>query len=272
MNNSQVNESRDRNPSRSEATLVSIIIPCYNYAHFLSEAIDSALRQTYPNIEILVIDDGSRDATANIAARYRNQVQYFYKSNGGLSQARNYGVRQCNGQYIVFLDADDLLEPTFIEECLEILLANPKFAFVYTQLRYFGNVEQITNHPDYDVERLKLGNYINACALLKKDLVCRHPYDESNRTSWEDWDFYLTLASQGYYGILLNKPLVRYRRHGESMTSKLEPVIKQKLRVSILGRHIRLVGLKMYLKQYWKLHRLQMSYKIRGAIHQLGWS
>ncbi|KAA0231870.1 glycosyltransferase [candidate division KSB1 bacterium] len=251
----------------NKAPLVSIVIPCYNYAHFLPEAIESALHQTYANVEILVVDDGSTDNTPGVAAGYKGRVSYHRKPNGGLSQARNYGARLCHGEYVVFLDADNRLEPTFVQECLGMFAVHPNAAFVYTQLRHFGDLNYVTDHPAYDPARLKRGNYIDACSLLKTDLVRHYPYDEKNRTSWEDWDFYLTLAENGFYGVLLNKPLVWYRRHGENMTKKLDPLIKQRLRVSILKRHLRLVGLRMYSQQLWRFYRLVLGRYWRNSLN-----
>lgn len=253
--------------------LVSIIIPCYNYGHFLSDAIESVLNQTYSNIEILVVDDGSCDHTAEVADKYSNSLRYLYKDNGGLSHARNYGVQRCSGEYVVFLDADNKLENTFVEECMNVMAANPQTAFIYTQLYHFGSLHFSTKHPHYDLDKLKVSNYIDACSLLRTHLVRKYPYDESNRISWEDWDFYLTLAEHGYYGMLLNKPLVQYRRHDTNMTSTLDSLKKQRLRVSIMRKHIRLVGLKLYSYQHYRLLRMQIGVELRNLKNRksIGW-
>src|SRR5215831_9104653 len=100
--------------SKGPTPLVSIIIPCYNQAHFLSDAIDSARRQTHSRIEILVIDDGSSDNTSEVAASYRD-VYCIRQANQGLSAARNAGLRASKGSLLVFLDADDRLLPNAIE-------------------------------------------------------------------------------------------------------------------------------------------------------------
>ncbi|CAN5623274.1 glycosyltransferase [soil metagenome] len=251
-------QKAQRNP------VVSIVIPCYNYAHFLPEAIDSALGQTYANIEVLVIDDGSQDDTQAIAASYGDRIQYFWKPNAGLSHTRNYGIQSCKGAYIVFLDADNWLKATFVEACLQ-RIAVRHTSFVYTQLRHFGHQNYVTKHPHYDVERLKRGNYIDACALLKTELAQRYPYDEANRTGWEDWDFYLTLAEHGYYGALVDEPLLWYRQHADNMTNKLEILNQQQLRVAIMRRHLAFVGLKTYFRHWLRLHRLQLHH-CRGSI------
>src|SRR5262245_20604446 len=90
--------------------LVSVIIPCYNHAHYLGEAIESVLAQTVQDFEIIVVDDGSTDSTADVAARYP-RVRYVRQNNQGLSAARNTGIKHGLGRFLVFLDADDLLLP-----------------------------------------------------------------------------------------------------------------------------------------------------------------
>ena len=112
-----------------EAALVSVIIPTYNYAHFIAQAIESVLAQTYQNFEILVIDDGSTDATRETVARFM-QVQYLFQANQGIAPARNAGLLASRGQLLVFLDADDRLLPEALATGVDSLNANPDCAFV----------------------------------------------------------------------------------------------------------------------------------------------
>src|SRR5829696_17619 len=110
------------------AGLVSVVIPCYNQAHFLGEAIESVLDQSYPNFEIIVVDDGSPDDTSEVAGRYP-EVSLVRQENRGLSGARNAGLARSEGEYVVFLDADDRLLPEALETHLEHLEAHPECAF-----------------------------------------------------------------------------------------------------------------------------------------------
>ena len=99
--------------------LVSIIIPCYNQADYLPETLESIIQQTYPDWEAIIVNDGSPDNTEEIALQYTqkdSRFKYYKKENGGLSSARNYGIHRANGKYIIPLDSDDLIAPTFIEE------------------------------------------------------------------------------------------------------------------------------------------------------------
>ena len=109
--------------------LVTVVIPCYNQAHFLGEAIESVLVQSYPNFEIIVVDDGSPDDTSEVAASYP-KVRLIRQENQGLSGARNTGLRHSKGEYVVFLDADDRLLPEALEAHLDHLEAHPQCAFV----------------------------------------------------------------------------------------------------------------------------------------------
>lgn len=109
---------------------VSVVITCFNYARFLGAAIESVLAQTYPEIEVIVIDDGSTDDTRSVAAAYED-VHYVWQPNRGLSEARNRGVALATGEFMLFLDADDQLRPDALETMTRLLSACPECAFVY---------------------------------------------------------------------------------------------------------------------------------------------
>ncbi|MFN0123375.1 MAG: glycosyltransferase [Blastocatellia bacterium] len=145
--------------------LVSVIIPCHNQAHFLHKAIESVLRQTWERVEIIVIDDGSTDHTAEIAARYPS-VRYVYQTNQERCAARNHGVSVCQGEYLLFLDADDLLTPDAIASCMACYAQNPGSGFVY------GRYELITadGSPMLLPPRREL-DYVNYRAFLQHNCV-----------------------------------------------------------------------------------------------------
>src|SRR4051812_30982953 len=111
------------------APLISVIIPCYNHGSYLAEAIDSILTQTYQYFEIIVVDDGSTDNTRAVAESYK-AVKYVYRNNKGLSAARNTGIDHSNGEYLVFLDADDWLFPNALSINSNCLQQNKEAAFV----------------------------------------------------------------------------------------------------------------------------------------------
>src|SRR5580658_5195808 len=120
-------------PSELEP-LVSVVIPCYNSARYLGETIESVLAQTYARVEVIVVDDGSTDATPKIAQSY--PVQYVYQANRGISAARNTGVIHSRGKYVQFLDHDDRLLPTAIEVGVKFLEERPECAMAIGEHRY----------------------------------------------------------------------------------------------------------------------------------------
>lgn len=204
--------------------LVSILIPCYNYGAYLGEAIDSALAQLHPDIEIVVLDDGSTDNTPDVAAQYGSRISYHRTRNQGLPSTLNAGLKLAKGSYCVQLDADNRLHPDFVSRTLEAIQGaqDPKVAFVYTQQRFFGERNALTSRPAYDVNRLKLRNFIDACALVRSDIGRQFPFDPAPLVcKVPDYDFFLTLAEHGFTGVLLDEALVDYRVHSTSMGQKI---------------------------------------------------
>jgi GT2 family glycosyltransferase len=141
--------------------LVSIIIPCHNQAHFLTDAIESVLRQTYSHFEILVVDDGSTDNTSEVAFSYP-EVHCIKQENQGLSGARNTGLRKSKGSHLIFLDSDDRLLPTALEAGVSCLNSHPECAFVYGHLKVIASdgsplasPEQVCVDKDHCLELLR---------------------------------------------------------------------------------------------------------------------
>lgn len=222
--------------------LVTIIIPCYNYGQYLAEAIESALNQTYRNVEIIIIDDGSTDNTREIADQYIPEIKYFYKKNGGDSDARNFGIKHAQGDFVVFLDADNKLDKEFIAKTLN-KLSNDSTSFIYTQLQYFGLQKNKSQFKEFNFDTLKYQNDIDACSLIRKEVFQFVQYD-INFSVFQDWDFYLSLGEKGFFGKLLDEPLVHYRKHSKSQISKLK---------SSDTASERLAYIKIYNK-HWKLY------------------
>jgi glycosyltransferase involved in cell wall biosynthesis len=193
--------------------LTSIIIPCYNQSNWLSEAIESSLNQTYKNIEVIVVNDGSTDNTSEIAKKYN--IKLIEKENGGLSSARNAGIKEARGKYILPLDADDKILPEFIEKTIGL------DDIVSTAQQEFGDSNTLWNtqpeHPSH--EMFKSNNQINCCALhLKEIWEDIGGYDEK-MTGYEDWDYWYRATKNGYTITVIREPLFLYRKHGHSMVT-----------------------------------------------------
>lgn len=205
-------------------SLVTILIPCHNYGLYLGEAIESALAQSYPRIEVLVMDDGSTDDTPGVAASYGQRIRYCRSPNRGLPTTLNSGLKLVQGDFYVQLDADNRLHRDFVARTLDVMqrAQDPRVAFVYTQQRFFGERNCLTARPAYDVHRLKERNYIDACSLVRSDIGRRFQYDPAPLVcKVPDYDFYLTLAEHDFIGVLLDEPLVDYRIHSTSMGRKI---------------------------------------------------
>lgn len=196
--------------------LVSIVIPCYNQAKWLPDAIESALNQTYKYTEIIVVDDGSTDDTFKVAKKY--PVKVLKKKNGGLSSARNSGIKISKGYYILPLDSDDMIKPEMIEKCLE---ANDDI--VSTAQQEFGDSDNLWNnqptHPKFN--DFWTANRINYCSLYKRKVwEDVGGYDEDNNKGYEDWDFWMMATKKGYSVTVIKDPLFLYRKHGDSMITE----------------------------------------------------
>lgn len=216
-----------------------MVIPCYNHAHFLPKAIESVLRQTHANTEIVVVDDGSTDDTKAVASRYP-QVRYVWQQNQGLSAARNTGIKHSTGDYLLFLDADDWLYPKGIETNVKHLQQNKELAFVSGFYNYvYINENEVVGggnvvNADYYC-RLLQGNYICmiATVLFRKQVFQEFLFDTSLR-SCEDYDLYLKVTRK-YPVYHHTEKIAAYRIHSYNMSTNIPGMLKSALEV--LSRH-----------------------------------
>jgi glycosyltransferase involved in cell wall biosynthesis len=222
--------------SSANCPLVSVIIPCYNYGHFLAEAIESVEKQAYFPKEILVIDDGSTDTTRQVAARYP-EVIYIYQENQGRSAARNVGIQQSKGTYLVFLDADDWLFPGALATNVSYLQQHPQAALVagtYTRVYSDGQApevkEAIISDNPYQ-ELLSRGNFI---AMIAAVMFARWVFQEFKfdtlLDNCEDYELYLNVARQ-HSIVQHNRQLAAYRSHRTTMLAEALPMLTSALQV-----------------------------------------
>ena len=201
--------------------LVSVVIPTYNRADTVGYAINSALNQTYTDIEILVIDDGSTDQTAQIISQFGSRIKYFYKDNGGVSSARNLGIRKSTGEMIAFLDSDDEWLPNKIERQLRFMHENPDFGMVLCDCNFINSKRHITGkssrrkdlpHDGFILEDVLLSpSLLPSSVLIKKSiLIDIGGFDETLKTA-EDLDLHLKIANN-YKISLRTEPLFNYMR------------------------------------------------------------
>ena len=205
---------------------VSVVIPTWNRAAWIADAIFSVLDQNYPNLEVIVVDDGSTDETAAVVRRFGHEVRYVRQENGGPASARNRGIRTATGEFVAFLDSDDLFETGKLHEQVQYFRRNPEAILVYC---WFSIVDECG--------RKRLGRRCNLSGLVADALLARcmqgpiatptvmvrrsallesGGFDEGMSLS-EDIDLWCRLARLGPIG-LIPEVLVRVRRHGANVS------------------------------------------------------
>ncbi len=225
-------DTGDRGPGAVGAgsgPLVSVVIPAYNYERYVGETVRSALGQTHPEIEVLVVDDGSTDGTGEVVRGFGDRVRYLPKENGGLGSARNYGIERARGEFLVFLDADDLLEPEAVEAMLGALRAlPPDYALVachYTAIGPGGEELSAQARGTRDAEvtyrSLLLRNRFCPVVLVRTSVVRElGMFDTSygvGEQGSEDRDMWIRVAA-GHRIHMLARRLVRKRQHEVNMS------------------------------------------------------
>jgi glycosyltransferase involved in cell wall biosynthesis len=198
--------------------LVSIIVPVYNGEPFIGEAIDSVLAQTYRPIEIIVVDDGSQDSTAKIVQSY-SQVIYIHQKNSGHGVAKNTGIQHSKGEYLAFLDSDDLWDAQKTEIQLDYLLKNPDTDYVICNMKNFlqPGWSPPTNIGDFHSED-EVAGYIPSALLIRRNILNKVGYFNSNMRRANDTDWHFRAKDKGARMANVNK-LLLYRRIHESNLS-----------------------------------------------------
>lgn len=205
--------------------LVSIIVPCYNHAHFLPETLQCVLSQTYENWECIIANDGSTDNSEEVALGWTqsdSRFRYFYKKNSGLADTRNFAIHNSNGEYILPLDSDDLIGTRYIEKSVKIIIANPNIGIVYCKARLFGAQNGIWYIPKFKFKRHLTHNTIFCTALFKRsDFDKTIGYNTDLIYGYEDWDFWLSLMEHGIGVYRIPEYLFFYRIRNQSMRNSI---------------------------------------------------
>jgi FkbM family methyltransferase len=257
--------------------LVSIIIPCYNHATLLREAVESVASQTYQNWECIIVNDGSSDDTSNFANYLiqlypQKSISLIDKLNTGPADSRNVGVQQSSGKFILFLDADDKLHPKFLEECAAILLAKPQVGFVYTDMQHFGANCDFVTHGDFDANRFLRDNQAPATSLFRREI-----YEQVGglkkvmKLGCEDWEFWVSAYEKGWLGDRLPKPYLYYRQHGDG-SSRTQKMAAERAKLDLMRATIINLHSQLYRPEEvrWSQHILQQHGNlISGELVQL---
>jgi len=218
----------------SSFPLVTAIIATYNRRHYVCDAIDSILNQTYPNVEIIVIDDGSTDNTQDLLQqKYGQRIRYIYQENQGRSEARNRGLKEAKGDYIAFLDSDDIWKPEKLEKQVAFMEMHPEcgISHTFTEIIDDTNVydpvataKRLKHHRKayrrgYNYETMsRLCIMFLSTVMIRADILPEAGLMDPNIPAFEDWDWYLRCALITRIGTL-PEPLTSYRIHLGNSTS-----------------------------------------------------
>lgn len=209
---------------------VSVVIPCFNHWHYLKDAVESALNQTYQDTEIIVVDDGSDERPDDQLLDFlkSKNVSLLKRERGGPSAARNRGIENAQGELILPLDADDKIAPTYIEKGQKIFLEQENTGIVYCDAQYFGKRDENWQLPPYNFPDILLDNFIFSAALFKKDDWQKVGGYNLNMThGWEDHDFWLSIIELKKTVVRIPEPLFFYRQELDSRTNRF--TAKQKI-------------------------------------------
>ena len=232
---------------RGGTPLVSVVIPCFNHGRYLTACVDHVRAQTWPEVEIVVVDDASTEPETRAVLdelERAGDVRVIHQPvNGGPSRARNAGIAASEGRYVLPVDADNLLLADAVERLVEqITEAGESIGFIYPNLQYFGTRRDYFEAPPYNLYSLLFSNYCDTCSLVDRSVFdAGIRFAEDIVLGHEDWDFALQLADRWIEGEPARGPVVRYRKHGFTRSDAVEHGAAA-FHDEIRGRHASLYG------------------------------
>lgn len=220
--------------------LVSIIIACYNDAQYIEQTVNSALNQTYANKEIIVVDDGSNEETKVVLRKIEPKItKLITQENKGQSTARNRGIKEAKGEFILVLDSDDYFEPTFCEKAIKVFESDEEIKIVTC---FVNRIVENNKIEVFKPKGGKIKDFLSYnCAMgssmfIKTNWKNIDGYDEVMRKGFEDWEFYIRLLKNGGSTYVIPETLFNYRLRKDSTTSKANK-IKYELLQYIYFKH-----------------------------------
>lgn len=203
--------------------VVSVIIPCFNSGEFIAKAVESALEQTCKDLEVIIVDDGSTEKqTVDVLNNSRwERTRILRQENKGPAAARNIGIRTAKGEFILPLDADDYIDPTYVEKALAVMRSHPGVGIVYCKAMRFGIENGPWELPPYSLDRMVFDNIIFCTALYRKsDWEKVGGYTETLRHGVEDYEFWIKLLSKDIEVHQIDEYLFHYYVQKKSRTTK----------------------------------------------------
>ena len=247
---------------------ISIIVPCYNQAQYLPEALQSVLNQTYQNWECIIVNDGSPDNTKEIAKEWvkkDSRFIYLYKENGGLSSARNAGIAIANGEFILPLDADDRIGKDYTLLAMKAFQEDSDLKLVYCKAEKFGEESGSWDLPDFSLFNLARRNMIFCSAFYrKKEWERVGGYDVNMIYGLEDWEFWIAVLKNGGKVRCLDEIGFYYRIKKVSMINSIKDINQRKL--------LEYVGVKhadYFIKQFGTFWSLEDRISVVKKEHKI---
>lgn len=219
---------------------ISVIVPCYNQEKYIKECLDSLVSQTFKDYEVIVIDDGSTDDSAEIVNEYvkhNKNIRLIRQANQGVVVARNNAIKQAQGTYIYPLDADDVISPSCLEKLCAAMEEN-KGDVIYSDVEYFGLKNGLFLKKEPNVWNMSVGNQIVVSALYRKsDWEKYGGYDENMKNGLEDWEFWLNFIEDKKFFYCICETLMSYRISSFSRSRQINKQQNKKLKRYVYKKH-----------------------------------
>lgn len=213
--------------------LISIIMPIFNYGRMFNKTLESVFNSKHKNIELIIINDGTTDEYVKDKLKSLtgySVIRILNQENSGPATARNNGIKESKGRFILTLDSDDLIHPDMISKMLLEIKKDKNISPVYCDVIHFGEENGTENKPEWSIERLLSGPFICNCSLFRREAFDATDGFDNKMDAWEDYDLWVQMAKAKYKGKRINRPLFYYFRHAKegSISSKASSIEKQK--------------------------------------------
>lgn len=205
--------------------LVSVVNATYNQSNYVQQLLESLVGQTYQNLEIIIVSDGSIDDTRKVVQDFAMQnkkvdnekiiIKFFDKPHTGVQETRNKGLDEATGKYVIFPDSDCWLYPTCIEKMVKVLEERPNIAYTYCNMENVGFYNSILKCGEFDEARLRKGNYIPVVSLMSRDGCPR--WDPAIKRH-QDYDLWLSWLDKGWQGYWIDEVLFKHYTRKDSLT------------------------------------------------------
>ncbi|SEA88970.1 hypothetical protein SAMN05443667_11113 [Flavobacterium gillisiae] len=233
--------------------IVSIIVPCYKQAHFLDEALQSVFDQVFMDWECIIVNDGSPDHTAAVSKLWivkDKRFIYLYQDNGGLSSARNAGIKISKGEFILPLDADDILNLDYLTKLVPVLQHDASLGIVSCYSNFFyqtkNNIIYLLKPIGFSSDYLLYVNQLIATSLFRRACwVQNGGYDETMKKGFEDWEFWLNCTKRGWSYSIVPEFLFFYRKAQKSMLTSTIQQHSEEVKQYIFTKHK-----ELYIKDF----------------------